>query len=414
MIRESLQSHLERIEITPETPKQEKIDKILDLKICDPTCGGGSFLIATLDFLGEIFAKIVSGDDFPPRDILESSRRDILEHCIYGVDVNPFAIELTKLSLWIHACVKDKPLNFLNHHIKSGNSLIGTHIRKFLKTGKERGGQTTLLDALDLAGELKREFTKVKRINDNTIKNIKEKQELIKKIQNSEAYRYSSIIANAYIYRVIKEGNNPSNFDVSVSKYLTNNNPKDISSIAPVKSEELEEFAYNKKFFHWDLEFPEVFFRTNPGFDLIIGNPPYIRQERIDEIDKDLSYKKTLAALFPVFDNRFDFALYFLLKSIEIARRGGFHSFIITNKWLRAQYGKKIREYLEKAISFKKIIDLGKMKVFQSATVDTVIYLLEREKPKDEYEFFFSEPSSIVDIEQVGFTVSRSDLKNDT
>ncbi len=98
---------------------------ILDLKVCDPACGGGTFLLSAMDFLGKILAEIKTGIENPLEEDLREARREILQYCIYGVDMNPLAVELAKISLWLRACVKDKPLNFLDNHIKCGNSLVG-------------------------------------------------------------------------------------------------------------------------------------------------------------------------------------------------------------------------------------------------------------------------------------------------
>jgi hypothetical protein len=98
---------------------------LLNIKICDPACGGGTFLIAALDYLGLSLSQIESGLEQPSEDELREARRMVLMHCIYGVDRNPLAVELAKISLWLHAFVKDKPLNFLDHRIKCGDSLIG-------------------------------------------------------------------------------------------------------------------------------------------------------------------------------------------------------------------------------------------------------------------------------------------------
>ncbi|KKL53008.1 hypothetical protein LCGC14_2279740, partial [marine sediment metagenome] len=105
--------------------KKSKLNALLDLKICDPACGGGSFLLASIDYLGKIFAQIEMEEEFPEENTLRQARRKILQNCIYGVDLNPMALELAKISLWLKVSVKEKPLTFLDNHLKLGNSLIG-------------------------------------------------------------------------------------------------------------------------------------------------------------------------------------------------------------------------------------------------------------------------------------------------
>ena len=98
---------------------------LLDLKICDPAAGSGHFLVKANDALAVELARIRSGEEHPPQVAIQTARRDVLARCIYAVDLNPMAVELCKVSLWINAAVPDQPLNFLDHHIKCGNSLIG-------------------------------------------------------------------------------------------------------------------------------------------------------------------------------------------------------------------------------------------------------------------------------------------------
>jgi len=98
---------------------------LLSVKVCDPAAGSGHFLVKANNALGAELARVRTGDEYPTEAEIQAARRDVLAHCIYAVDVNPMAVELCKVSLWINASVADKPLSFLDHHIKCGNSLIG-------------------------------------------------------------------------------------------------------------------------------------------------------------------------------------------------------------------------------------------------------------------------------------------------
>jgi len=103
----------------------DKEKAILSMKVCDPACGSGAFLIGANNYLGQELARIRTGQLEPADHEVRRARRDVLQHCIYGVDVNPMAVELAKVSLWINGSLDDMPLNFLDHHIKCGNSLLG-------------------------------------------------------------------------------------------------------------------------------------------------------------------------------------------------------------------------------------------------------------------------------------------------
>ena len=96
----------------------EKEKALLSIKVCDPACGSGAFLIAANNFLGKELAKLRTNQPEPSDKEIKKATRDVLQHCIYGVDLNPMATELAKVSLWINSCVEDMPLNFLDHHIK--------------------------------------------------------------------------------------------------------------------------------------------------------------------------------------------------------------------------------------------------------------------------------------------------------
>ncbi|KKN37082.1 hypothetical protein LCGC14_0767120 [marine sediment metagenome] len=142
-------------------------------------------------------------------------------------------------------------------------------------------------------------------------------------------------------------------------------------------------------FFHWIIEFYDVF--ENGGFDIIIGNPPYIRQEKINDLTNGIDYKLILAEVFsklvknetdPINRNldNMDLSVFFIFRSFMLLRDDGYHSFIITNKWLRAAYGLSIRRFLKYNTQIVKLIDFIKSDVFQGLTVDTVLYILRKNK----------------------------------
>lgn len=128
-------SSVVRLAYTDLTPdERERLEAaLLDIKVCDSAMGSGHFLIAANNALALELARIRAGDEFPPEAAVMAARRDVLAHCIYGVDLNPMAVELAKVSLWINAAVPDQPLNFLDHHLKCGNSLIGAPLHEDLR-----------------------------------------------------------------------------------------------------------------------------------------------------------------------------------------------------------------------------------------------------------------------------------------
>jgi len=116
-------------------PDNEKIKELLNLKICDPAAGSGHFLLAAARRVAEEIAKIRSGEDYPTSSEFNAAKREVIQRCLYGVDLNPLAVDLCKLALWLEGHQKGKPLSFLDHRIKNGNSLIGAFSYEQIKKG---------------------------------------------------------------------------------------------------------------------------------------------------------------------------------------------------------------------------------------------------------------------------------------
>ena len=295
----------------------KKKKAILDLKVCDPACGGGTFLLSALDFLGKKLAEVRTGSDSPLEDDLRDARREILQHCIYGVDINPLAVELAKISLWLRACVKDKPLNFLDNHIKCGNSLIGL-------------GQKTDISGINpdafkaVSGNpstgIPKENTKLQNMARKIIRDeIKEQRKSKRKITTITAYmtdtrtadicsakfqeiidmserdpkeikkkvkRYEDLRKNENYLQALNEGNIWTStffwpFEGTalgeIPRYTTIEQLREKSDDPELEKlmGKIKNIAQENKFFHWYIEFPEVFSTDRGGFDCILTNPPW-------------------------------------------------------------------------------------------------------------------------------------------
>lgn len=315
LIRTTLQPLVEdRIKDIKDPQEREKI--ILDLKICDPACGGGTFLLASLDFLGKKLAEVRTGTDSPPEDDLRVARRDILQHCIYGVDKNPLAVELAKISLWLRACVKDKPLNFLNNHIKLGNSLIGLgqkidinrinpdafralkghkatgippessklqnlareRIRKEIKIQKTKGKITRItafFTEKQTSDICSYEFQKLIDLPEDTPELIFEKEEQYETLQKYPEYQQAlneaNIWASSFFWTL--EGNTLGKIPsyVLIDELRNGINKQDNAKFM----KKINQLAKNYQFLHWYIAFPEVFSSDRGGFDCILTNPPW-------------------------------------------------------------------------------------------------------------------------------------------
>jgi hypothetical protein len=114
---------------------EEKEQALLSLTVCDPACGSGHFLLAAARRMGKELARVRTGEDQPSPEAMARATRDVIQNCIYGVDLNPLSVDLCKVALWIEGFCKGFPLNFLDHRIKCGNSLVGVMDLDVLKEG---------------------------------------------------------------------------------------------------------------------------------------------------------------------------------------------------------------------------------------------------------------------------------------
>jgi len=335
LIRTTLQPLVEN-RLKDKTRKDDKENEILDLKVCDPACGGGTFLLAALDFLGKKLAEIRTETDSPPEHDLRQARRDILQHCIYGVDKNPLAVELAKISLWLRACVKDKPLNFLDNHIKCGNSLIGLDqkreissinpnafkaikgnketgidsestklqnsarklIRKEIQLQKDSKTKMTRLTQFFTEGKAadicSKEFQKIIDLPEDTLELIKIKEQKYEKVKKFQEYRQALIEANIWTssYFWPLEGETLGKIPSLTLIYELRNNKNFDQNLRVLQK--ITAIAKENQFFHWYIEFPEVFSSDCEGFDCILTNPPWdVYTLKTDEFF--LHYDKNIA-----------------------------------------------------------------------------------------------------------------------
>ena len=260
--------------------------KVMNIKIVDPACGSGAFLNKASEILLDIHKSIYDfkkgkytttietkggkGKDKIKRTATHikldsyfdevSTRRKILIHNIYGVDLNEESVDITKLSLFLKVCQKDKKLPDIDKNIKCGNSIIN-------------------------------------------------------------------------------------------------------------------DINFTNKPFNWENEFPEIF--QNGGFDILIGNPPYVRQEKIKEI------KAYLKDNYTVYTGVADLYVYFFEKGLTILKKGGIFSFICSNKFTKANYGKPLRKFILN-YQLQKYTDYTKEKVFEDAIVDPCITIIKKLSSNDE------------------------------
>lgn len=291
--------------------------ELLDLKICDPAMGSGAFLVQACRWLSdrlveawsqvEATGKTVSVDgevleagvakeplprDSEARTVI--ARRLIAERCLYGVDVNPLAVELAKLSIWLVTLAKGRPFGFLDHNLRSGDSLLGIHRLDQLTElamnptakGQQRLFGQNIESAVKTAIELRQQL-RAMPIRDIRDVEVMARLDAKSRISLDVAER----IADAFIGEVLASGGNGSGLEntlvsLTIQAGQAINGDRDVlasichRSVATL-STDLHADKPARQPFHWPLEFPEVFAQERGGFDGIVGNPPFLGGQRI-------------------------------------------------------------------------------------------------------------------------------------
>ena len=307
-----------------------KPEQILDLKICDPAMGSGAFLVETCRQLADalIDAWTAHGEmpDIPPdEDEVIFARRLVAQRCLYGIDRNPMAVDLAKVSLWLSTLARDHPLTFVDHAFRHGDSLVGL-TRRQIDALHWKGGTRVLTgfgvrEALEVVSKSRRK--------------IREADETVTDRQLHDLWRD----ANDALAEVRLFG------DLVLSAFFERSKPKDRESrrlayreaIRNRKAwnhatylEELRNAEVPFAPFHWEIEFPEVFDRENPGFDGFVGNPPFAGKNTVAASNVD-GYPKWLKALHEQSHGNSDLVAHFYRRSFDLLRDGGTFGLIATN-----------------------------------------------------------------------------------
>ncbi|EOH2891414.1 class I SAM-dependent DNA methyltransferase, partial [Campylobacter jejuni] len=411
--------------------KKAQKELLNSIKICDPAVGSGHFLVSALNVMLSIYDELnlfdeefyleVQNDEIlitgrkgefieykrpsTPKDKahliqqeLFHTKKDIIENNLFGVDINPNSCEITKLRLWIellkHSFYQSfddenyhdlKTLPNIDINIKCGNSLVS-----YFETGKSLNHYPNIKERINkykrIVKDYKEGFYTDKSHINQEIKNLKisfknfcfaDKFKKEMKGFNDKCEKYSKKYGN---FLAVDDEN--LKFFVSANLTLFDFDEKEATKeFANLKKEYDNIFNLESNHpFEWRFEFPEILDDDGnfKGFDLIIGNPPYIRQEELKEL------KSHLAKNYKVYKGTSDIYTYFYELGFNVLKdRGGVLSYITSNKYTRAGYGEALREFLLKNVKFLEYTDLNGIKVFDSATVDTSILCFEKSKSKD-------------------------------
>ena len=330
-------------------------------------------------------------------------RRMVMKRCVYGIDKNPLAVELAKVALWLHTFTVGAPLSFLDHHLRCGDSLFGAWVRPAMDRLVE-WGSPLLMDA-----PLKRAFgaaagmQTIEKLTDADIAEVYQSKNLFEGIESmtSELKGMLDLVhATEWLEPKIKPKNNIDLATVQAWTKGSFGDPLKLASgatklkipPAPVETEmekakremkgkalfnehetatklsswlpEIKSRVENEHYLHWQVAFPGIWHtwesaELHGGFDAVIGNPPYVRQELIKAIKPGLkrSYPDT-------YNGSADLYVYFYDQGLKLLKPGGRLSYVVTNKWLRAGYAEGLRDVFANRSWIEFVADFGHAKKF--------------------------------------------------
>ncbi|GAA8692813.1 class I SAM-dependent DNA methyltransferase [Helicobacter pylori] len=436
-----------------EDKRKEYLQLLLTLRICDPAVGSGHFLVSVLNEMvliayelgliaslfrhdlklendeiiihtpeNKVFNYTIPHSENDPHHHIQKElfnlKKDIIENCLFGVDINPNSCEITKLRLWIellkysyYIFEEGKNTNNLETlpnidiNIKCANSLISRfnlnddlkkipNIKQKIQEYKDLVAQykdpnplypLNKADLINKIQDLKNTFSL-------TLKDPKTKAELEKAIEK-HIKKYNDFALDD---KSLLDGLNyfiPSLF--GTPKLSPKEEEEAFASYGRIRAlrKKLDDALSGREYqnaFEWRFEFPEVLDDEGDflGFDCIIGNPPYIRQEHIKDL-KPLLQKQYQ----DFYNSTADIYTYFFALAYHLLKEKGFNAFITSNKYARAKYGAKLRELLLKKTTLVSYMELNALKVFESAAVDTSIIHFIKQPPPKESDFKYYEPT---------------------
>ncbi|WP_434523197.1 Eco57I restriction-modification methylase domain-containing protein [Halorubrum sp. AS12] len=371
-------------------------DHVFDLKVLDPAMGSGHFLVNAVDYLAR---EIIDAQERQDQQAVKAgneeaiseprteegelrdinwARRKVAQRCIYGVDLNPLATELAKVSLWLRTLAAEQPLAFLDHHLKTGNSLVGSDIEDVLDNGESAtaDGQLTLQQSFARTRQQALEhvmdrFQDLLSIDNETLEDIKEMEEVYDEVREDPLYRH--LLAMANVHTAEKFGLDvPGDAYERMAEALRDDSWEGIEGQGWFKS--AQAMAEEEEFFHWVLEFPVAFYdedgnrRSDSGFDAVIGNPPYVKIQNLRGSAPELA--EYLDQEYETSTGRFDLYAPFAERGRQLAKEQRL-AYIIPNKFFESSAGEGLRKYLSQTNAVRQILDFGHQQVFEGATTYT-------------------------------------------
>jgi len=351
--------------------------------VLDPAVGSGAFLLGMLEVILAMRQVIArqEGIRVPQGSLAISQwKRDIIARNLYGVDINPTAIEIAKLRLWLSLVVdipqiEDvEPLPNLDYKLMCGDSLISTIEGEHLIPDPRKSAHQLTLVVSPLSVKIQSLIDLERQFYDASGEQRKHlKAEIL------EAERSVFMAAIAQQQQKLRQDANTTDQNIKQlkrpPKTLKDEKARIVSALAALHRFEQAVLSGERSltFFQYHLHFRDIFERG--GFDVVVGNPPYVRQEKFKEI------KPALQQEYSCYTGTADLFVYFYEQGINLLRAGGHLTYISSNKYMRAGYGKKLRTFLTEKTTLHQIIDFGDTDVFGAIAYPSII-LLQKAKPQ--------------------------------
>lgn len=374
--------------------------ELLELKICDPAMGSGAFLVQVCRWLSDrlveawaiaesvgdfitvdgVVLNTQEGYEFLPTDTesrVVIARRLIAERCLYGVDLNPLAVELAKLSIWLITLAKGRPFGFLDHNLICADSLLGiTQLEQlyYLNINPTRlsdgGGVSKQLFAQKIQIAVEEAIVLRMKLRHHTLRDINdvEAMSFLDKQARTKLV-LTKLISDALCCEIQREDSNQARMlTLSIEIGRSFDEENDLEWLKNLVGK-----TRLGKLMHWCIYFPEVFLEKDSGFDAVVGNPPWgglVDEGKRRWIDSAFEYV-----------GDYEFAMAFVELCTKLVKKNGHIGLILPNTILLNDSSKNLRDYLANNFSFERIIDLSDVDIFHGANVRCCAVNFSAEKP---------------------------------
>ncbi|WP_457593107.1 Eco57I restriction-modification methylase domain-containing protein [Hydrogenimonas sp.] len=357
--------------------------EILETKVCDPAMGSGAFLVQSCRYLaerlveawseaergghvvtadGKVKETLSDEDPMPPalEERLVVARRLVAERCLYGVDLNPLAVELAKLSIWLVTLAKGRPFGFLDHNLRVGDSLLGVdELEKLTKFSMEPAAARPSLFAQDIEAKVCEVLGLRKALRETPIHDIEDVRAMAA-IDSDAKGRLSVVegVADAFVGEMLRTGGKKRELEAALERLkhdaaeALRGDGEALERVQAVARDalavDLPEGAPPRRPFHWALEFPEVFVEGE-GFDAIVGNPPFLGGQKITGFMGTVYRDYLVNVLAAGTKGSADLVAYFFLRAYDLLRKNGSFGLLATNT---------IAEGDTRQVGLKRLLDM--------------------------------------------------------